>query len=220
MQEQQDFNGEKPLALSAKRCPKCSKIVSLQAAECGECGHQFRTQFQDSMDRTQAFDAVLMPRPPRVPVRPVPTPIPTRVRVHPSAFATFGLAFLGSFSLVALLGLGMWLGLGLGKPATLAPIKPAALASTSPGIRSGDARNLYDQIALAMSLFDLDQAAGGLGRVIHSSDPHILLLSYDYPEQSVRVSLYRVDPSGDDYRVQAVALYRGRQLLHRTSGDQ
>ena len=219
MQEQQDFKGEKALALSAKRCPKCSKIVSLQETECGECGHQFRTKFQDPMDRTQAFDAVLLPRAPHTTVRPISTPVPMPVRVHPSAFATFGLAFLGSFSLVALLGLGAWLGLGLGKPVTLAPTKPASLASTSPRVRSGDARDLYDQVTLSMSLFDLDQVAGGLGRIIRSSDPHILLLSYDYPEQSVRVSLYSVDPSGDDYRVQAVALYRGRQLLHRTSGD-
>lgn len=219
MQEQQGFNAEKALALSAKRCPKCSKIVSLQETQCGQCGHQFRTKFQDPMDRTQAFDAVLLPHAAHATVRPISTPVPMPVRIYPSALATFGLAFLGSFSLVALLGLGAWLGLGLGKPVALAPTKPAALASTSSGVRSGDARDLYDQVALSMSLFDLDQVAGGLGRVIRSPDPHTLLLSYDYPEQSVRVSLYRVDSSSDDYRVQAVALYRGRQLLHRTSGD-
>ncbi len=219
MPEPRDHNedyspDDQPLALSAKRCPKCSKIVSLQTTECGQCGHQFRTRFQDPMDRTQAFDAVLMPRAPRRTVRRVPTPVRTR----PSALVTFGLAFLGSFSLVALLGVGAWLALGLGQPVTLAPTKPAVLASAVPGIRSGDARILYDQITLSMSLYDLDQTAGGLGRVMHSSDPHTLLLSYDYPEQSVRVSLYRTDLASDDYRIQAVALYRGRQLLNQTSG--
>lgn len=215
MPESRDYNEDQPLALSAKRCPKCSKIVSLQTAECGQCGHRFRTTFQDPMDRTQAFDAVLLPRAPRRTVRRVPAP----VRAYPSAFVTFGLAFLGSFSLVALLGVGAWLALGLGKPVTLAPAKPAVLASAMPGIRSGDARNLYDQVTLSMSLYDLDQTAGSLGRVLHSSDPHTLLLSYDYAEQSVHVSLYRVNAATDDYRVQAVALYRGRQLLHRTSSD-
>lgn len=213
--ESSDYNENNSLALSAKRCPQCSKIVSLQTAECGECGHQFRTRFQDPIDRTQAFDAVLLPRAPRPSGQPVRPPL----RSYPSALVTFGLAFLGSFSLVALLGVGAWIALGLGRAEPPLAAKPAALTRTVTGMRTGDAQNLYEQITLSMSLYDLDQAAGGLGRVIRTADPHTLLLSYDYPEQSVRVSLYRVDPASDDYRVQAVALYHGRQLLHRTSGD-
>ncbi len=217
MSEKSDFHQDQPLALSAKRCPQCSKIARLQESECADCGHQFRTKFQDPMNRTQAFDAVLLPRAPHSSVRPVPSP----VRAYPPPILTFGMAFLGSFSLVALLGVGAWLTLGLEQTAPpLAAVKPAALTSAATGLRTGNAQDLYSQITLSMSLYDVDQAAGGLGRVIRTSDPHTLLLSYDYQEQSVRVSLYRIDPASDDYRVQAVALYHGRQLLHRTSGDQ
>lgn len=215
MPEPSDFHGEKHIALSAKRCPNCSKIVRIQATECVDCGHQFRTKFADPMDRTQAFDAVLLPRAPHTSVRPVPAPI----RAYPSPLLTFGMAFLGSFSLVALLGVGAWMALGLGRAEPAAPVKPAALTSAGAGVRTGAAQDLYSQITLSMSLYEVDQAAGGLGRVIHTPDPHTLLLSFDYPEQSVRVSLYRMDPASDDYRVQAVALYHGRQLLHRTSGE-
>lgn len=237
MTEWNEQNGENPIAISAKRCPQCSKVVGLQVSECPDCGHLFRTRFQDPVNRTQAFNAVLlapMDRPASEPAaRPpssasrMPPRSPRsysrrvrRVRFSPlSAISTFGLAFLGSFSLVALLGAGAWMLLGLSKDTPPAPAKRAALTSETTGLRSGDARDLYGQITLSMPLYDLQQVAGGLGRVIRSVDPHTLMLSYDYPEQSVRVSLYRVDPTSDDYRVQAVALYRGRQLLNRTSGD-
>ena len=66
-----------------------------------------------------------------------------------------------------------------------------------------------------MSLYDLDKTAGGMGRVIRASDPHLLMLSYDYPHQSVHVSLSRTDLAGTDYQVQAVSLYQGRTLLER-----
>lgn len=237
MTQWNEQNGENPMAVSAKRCPQCGKVVGLQASECPDCGHLFRTRFQDPINRTQAFNAVLLPqtnRPaPSLPVSAPPSasqmPLRSsrprsrrarRVRFSPlSAISTFGLAFLGSFSLVALLGIGAWMLLGLNKDTPTAPVKRAALTSETSGLRSGDARDLYGQITLSMSLYDLQQLAGGLGRVIRPSDPHTLMLSYDYPEQSVRVSLYRVDPASDDYRVQAVALYRGRQLLNRTSGE-
>lgn len=220
MPEQKGYQGLRPTSVSAKRCPACAKIVGLQAAECTECGHLFRTQFHEPSDRTEAFDAVLLARPPRPPVRPVPAPV--RADRH-SAAATFGMAFLGSFSLIALLGLGAWLALGAGPQAGPLGAHPPktrpALAGHIAGARTGDAADLYGRIALSMSLYDLDQAAGGLGRVIHSADPHTLLLSYDYPTQTVRVSLFRSDPAGDDYQVQAVALYRGTRLLHRTVGE-
>lgn len=229
MPDWNEKNEENPIAISAKRCPQCSKIVRLSVSECPDCGHLFRTRFQDPVNRTQAFDAVLLPRV----TRPAPGSSVSgssagrsysrrfhRARSSSlSAISTFGLAFLGSFSLVALLGVGAWVMLGLGQNAPPPPVKRAALTSEVRGLRTGDARDLYGQIALSMSLYDLQQVAGGMGRVIRSSDPHTLMLSYDYPEQSVRVSLYRIDPASDDYRVQAVALYRGRQLLNRTSGD-
>ncbi len=237
MTEWNEQNGENPTAISAKRCPQCSKVVGLQVPECPDCGHLFRTRFQDPANRTQAFSAVLLspitspaprpavgPPPPasRRPSRPsrAYSRRVRRVRSSPlSAISTFGLAFLGSFSLVALLGAGAWMLLGLSKDSPAPPAKQAALTNQATGLRSGDARDLYGQIMLSMPLYDLQQVAGGLGRVIRSKDPHTLMLSYDYPEQSVRVSLYRVDPKSDDYRVQAVALYHGRQLLNHTSGE-
>lgn len=237
MTEWNEQNGENPTAISAKRCPQCSKVVGLQASKCPDCGHLFRTRFQDPVNRTQAFNAVLlapMDRPaPEPPVSPPPSAFRTprrsprtysrrvrRVRSSPlSAISTFGLAFLGSFSLVALLGAGAWILLGLSKDDPPAPAKRVALTSQATGLRSGDARDLYGQITLSMPLYDLQQVAGGLGRVIRSKDPHTLMLSYDFPEQSVRVSLYRVDPASDDYRVQAVALYHGRQLLNHNSSE-
>ena len=69
-----------------------------------------------------------------------------------------------------------------------------------------------------MSLYDLDKAAGGMGRVVRASDPHVLLLSYDYPHQSVHVSLSRSDLTSGDYQVQAVSLYQGNVLLQRHAG--
>ncbi len=244
MADWNEQSGENPVAISAKRCPQCSKVVGLHVSECPDCGHLFRTRFQESINRTQAFDAVLLPRanrpapgPSAGPASgssagPSAGPLPPRsrrsysrrvrrVRFSPlSAISTFGLAFLGSFSLVALLGVGAWTVLGLNRTEPPPPsAKRAALTSKSGGLRTGDARDLYGQIMLSMSLYDLQQVAGGMGRVIRSSNPHTLILSYDYPEQSVRVSLYRIDPVSDDYRVQAVALYHGRHLLNHTTGD-
>ncbi len=209
-------------SVSAKRCPQCGKVTGLHTSECGACGHQFRTRFEAPVERTEAFDAVMLPRPPA----PTPAAIARRPGLSP-----FALAFLGSFCLVATAGLAAWLALSfslgpsphppaavpgssLGSPAS------APLASFDTGARrSGRAEYLYERIEISMSLYDVDQAAGGMGRVAHSSNPHVLLLSYDYPDQSVRVSLFRGDLAGDDYRVQAVALYHGNVLLHRHADD-
>ena len=201
-------------SVSAKRCPQCGKVTGLHTEECGECGHRFRTRFEEPADRTEAFDAHMLPRPLAAP--------PVRRRASP-----FALAFLGSFCLVSAVGLGVWLAWSLtrGPSAAPSPASGGAAAGTplpasyAAGRRSGRAEDLYEHLEMAMSLYDVDQAAGGRGRLLHSPDAHILLLSYDYPDQSVRVSLYRGDLTGDDYRVQAVALYRGKVLLHRHADD-
>ena len=210
-------------SVSAKRCPQCGKVTGLHTSECGACGHQFRTRFAEPVERTQAFDAVMLPRPPT----PRPPALPRRSGVSP-----FVLAFLGSFCLVAVAGLAAWLALSLSGAFTVRPVaavRPSP-ARTSPAGTSakpiytatratGRAEDLYERIEISMSLYDVDQAAGGMGRLARSSDPHVLLLSYDYAAQSVRVSLFRSDLSGTDYRVQAVALYRGNTLLHRHTDD-
>ena len=208
-------------SVSAKRCPQCGKVTGLHTSECGACGHRFRTRFAEPVERTQAFDAHMLPRPP-APAGPPPLP-------HRAGLPPFVLAFLGSFCLVATAGLAAWLAwsfsLGLAaRPASPGPSAgspvSAPLASSLTGTRrSGRAEDLYERIGISMSLYDVDQAAGGMGRLARSSDPHLLLLSYDYPDQSVRVSLYRGDLAGDDYRVQAVALYHGNTLLHRHADD-
>ena len=203
-------------SVSAKRCPECSKVTGLQATECSSCGHQFRTRFAEPSNRTEAFDATMLPRPPAsmIPLRTNPYPVRSPGKVSTS-FA-FAVAFAASFCLVVVVGLAFWLILGLnrGPSAALPLANPATFAGAAP---AGRAVDLYERIGVSMSLYDLDQAAGGMGRIIHSNNPHALLLSYDFPDQSVRVSLYRSDITSDDYRVDAVALYHGTTLLHRHS---
>lgn len=215
------YNEVMKTSVSAKRCPECGKVTMLHATECVACGHRFRTRFEEPAERTEAFDAVMLPRPP---VLSIPPAAPRRRRL----LSTFALAFLGSFCLVAMVGLMMWgvwsVSQGniqpLGGSATVAPPVVSALKPSSySSARHGRAEDLYERIDMAMSLYDVDQVAGGMGRVVHSSDPHVLLLSYDYTDQSVRVSLYRGDLTGDDYRVQAVALYHGNRLLQRHADD-
>ena len=196
-------------SVSAKRCPECGKVTMLHAAQCLDCGHQFRTRFQEPEDRTEAFDAMMLPRPP-LPAAPL------RRNRRPGTTLAFGLAFLGSFCLVATLGILAWLAWNVREDAALSRAQPVTYAA---GPRAGRAEDLYERITISMSLYDLDQAAGGTGRVVRSKDPHALLLSYDFLDQSVRVSLYRSDLMGDDYRVQAVALYHGNTLLHRHADD-
>ena len=215
-------------SVSAKRCPRCGKVTGLHTTECGSCGHRFRTRFAQPTERTEAFDAVVLPRPPAAnpPMHPsVYPPMPRRWTAPP-----FVMAFLGSFCLVATVGIAAWIAWGFSQgpspqpapslhPSVSAPAGGPLPAAYSGARRTGRAEDLYERIGIAMSLYDVDQAAGGMGRLAHSSDPHVLLLSYDYPDQSVRVSLYRGDLTGDDYRVQAIALYHGNVLLHRHTDD-
>ena len=213
-------------SVSAKRCPQCGKVTGLHASECSACAHRFRTRFEEPVERTEAFDAVMLPRPPAA-----HPPAPRRRGLSP-----FVLAFLGSFCLVSVAGLAAWLawsvslgvapraasgppaGIAAGAPAgpSLSALPASSVAGVHPG---GRAEDLYERIEMSMSLYDVDQAAGGMGRLARSSDPHVLLLSYDFPDQSVRVSLFRGDLTSDDYRVQAVALYHGNTLLHRHTDD-
>ncbi len=156
----------------------------------------------------------MLPRPPVTMIAPRPQIYPIR---HPGKVTTqsaFTLAFAASFCFVAVVGLAIWLifNLNRGPAVSLPSANPATFAGTA---SSGRAEDLYERVAISMSLYDLGQAAGGMGRIIHTNDPHALLLSYDFPEQSVRVSLYRSDIAGDDYRVDAVALYHGTTLLQR-----
>ncbi len=174
----------------------------LEALACPACGHRYRTRFAaPPVERTQAFDIMLTP--------PVVTHPP---RVSP-ALRTFTLSFASSFGLVALVGGLLWLGWGL--RAAPAKLHPAAIVQTQT-----KAERLYGAIGTGMSLYDVEQAAGGAGRVIHSGDPNKLMLCYDFSSQCVLVFLNRSDVSSGDYRVQSVALYQGRILLqHRTEQE-
>lgn len=173
----------------------------LEALACPACGHRYRTRFAvPPVERTQAFDILLVPpvlaRPPRV----------------SPALRTFVLSFASSFGLVALVGGLLWLGWGL----RASPVRPrpgAVQARTK-------AERLYGAIGTAMSLYDVEHAAGGAGRVIRRGDPTLLVLCYDFSYQSVLVSLSRSDVSSDDYRVRSVALYQGKTLLqHRAEQE-
>jgi hypothetical protein len=177
----------------------------LQASSCSVCGHRFRTRFvEPPIERTEAFTLMAVP-PPARPLR--------RVRRSGGAEA-FRLAFLSSFSLIALAGGLICLGWSFRQPPTTAHAaqKPVPTSRTIP---VNQAVSLYRAIKPMMSLYDMDKAAGGTGRVIRGSDPHTLLLSYDYPPQSVHVSLFRSDLEDGDYQVQAVSLYQGKILLQR-----
>ncbi len=193
-------------SVSAKRCPECGKVAALRARECPECGHEFRTRFAEPADRTEAFDASLLARSPAGSGRSGRQ----RGRRAPSSFAA---AFLGAFCLAAAIGLGAWLAGGFHPEFHSRPVPARPRSVSSAGIpRSGQAEALYERLAPLMSLHDVDRAAGGLGRVARSPSPHVMLLSYDYPQQSVRVLLYRRAPAGE-FRVRSVALYHGNLLL-------
>ncbi len=169
----------------------------LEALACPACGHRYRTRFAaPPVERTQAFDIMLVP------------PVVTRPpRVSP-ALRTFALSFASSFGLVALVGGLLWLGWGL----RASPDKPHPAAVQT----QTKAERLYRSVGTAMSLYDVEQAAGGAGHVIRTADPYMLRLSYDFSYQSVQVSLSRTDVSSGDYRVRSVALYQGKTLLqHR-----
>ncbi len=174
----------------------------LQALSCPVCGHRFRTRFvEPPVERTEAFTLMVAP------------PVVVRPSHRVGSARTFRLAFVGSFLLVALVGGLICLGWSIRQPAALS-LRPAA----SPSASTSPALHLYQAIKPAMSLYDLDKAAGGMGRVVRASNPHVLLLSYDYPHQSVHVSLSRTDLASGDYQVQAVSLYQGKVLLQRHVG--
>ncbi len=192
-------------SVSAKRCPECGKAVMLQALSCPVCGHRFRTRFvEPPVEKTEAFTLMVTP------------PVVVRPLRRLGSARTFRLAFLGSFLLVALVGGLICLVWSIRQPAAALSLRPAVLpsASISPALR------LYQTIKPAMSLYDLDKAAGGMGRVVRASDPHVLLLSYDYPHQRIYVSLSRTDLASADYQVQAVSLYQGKVLLQRHAGTE
>ncbi len=168
----------------------------LQALACPTCGHRYRTRFAvPPVERTQAFDLIVVP------------PVATRPPRLSPALRTFALSFASSFGLVALAGSLLWLGWGL----RASPVQPQG--TPAPAVAATKAERLYGAIATAMSLYDVEQAAGGAGRVVRNGDPHTLLLSYEYPPQTVRVSLNRTDITSGNYQVQSVALYRGKTLL-------
>ena len=175
----------------------------LQALVCPVCGHRYRTRFAvPPVERTQAFDILLAP------------PVVMRPPLLSPALRTFMVSFASSFGLVALAGGLLWLGWGL----RAAPVQPHPASMST--VSATKAEQLYGAVGLAMSLYDVEQVAGGQGRVIHTVDPRTLLLSYDYPPQTVRVSLNRDDISSGNYRVQSVALYRGKTLLqHHTEQE-
>ena len=176
----------------------------LQALSCPACGHRFRTRFvEPPVEKTEAFTLMVTP------------PVVLRPPRRAGAARTFRLAFVGSFLLVALVGGLVCLGWSIRQPAAAVLLRPAA---SPPPASASPALHLYQAIKPAMSLYDLDKTAGGMGRVVRASDPHVLLLSYDYPPQSVHVSLSRTDLASADYQVQAVSLYQGKTLLQRHAG--
>ena len=170
----------------------------LQAPACPICGHRFRTIFvEPPVERTEAFTLMVVP--------PVAPPPPRRS----GAARSFRLAFLSGCLLVALAG-----GLFFLVWSTRQPQAAVSVPVAAPAV-AGQAVRLYRTVKPMMSLYDLDKAAGGTGRVIRASDPHRLLISYDYPPQSVQVLLSRTDLTGSDYQVQSVSLYQGKTLLRR-----
>ena len=198
-------------SVGAKQCPHCGTLTLLQAGLCPACGHRFRTRFIELPDPAEFEEGGI---PPITPLHSV-----IRVKAPRSRGRAALMAAAAMFCLFALL----WLGRSLGLPAPKLPLSPPASLSAAQAELTADpsevppaqAESLYSSIQLAMSLYDLDQTAGGLGRVIPVADQNALLLSYDYPDQSVHVLLLRSDVGANDYQVQTVALYRGKTLLQR-----
>ena len=185
-------------SVSAKRCPECGKPALLRVELCPACGHLYRTRFvEPPVERTEAFEILLVP--------PVTLRPPRRTRTVRAVRLAISIVVLLATVTAGLL----WLGRSPGQ-ATVTQRFAAAPVSVPV---NDQAKHLYNTIELAMSLYQLDKTAGGTGRVIRVADPHTLLLAYDYPKQSVHVSLSRPDLSGGNYQVQAVALYQGKALL-------
>ena len=177
----------------------------LQASFCPICGHQYRTHFvEPPVERTEAFTLVAVP------------PVAPRPPRRSNAARTARLAFASSFLLVVLASGLLFLVWNLRQQPPAAQVAAARVRQTDDlEAEDKEAVRLFQTIGPMMSLYDLDKAAGGTGRVIRASDPHLLVIFYDYPHHSVHVFLSRTDLAGGDYQVQAVALYRGKTLVQR-----
>ena len=145
-------------AVSAKRCPECGKAAMLEALACPACGHRYRTRFAvPAMERTQAFDYRA-----GAAGRGASAARFVRLRTFLVAFAEhFRAGRSGRRPALARLECGQrWL---LHQPRGSVPAPGSAVPT------GGQAKHLYDAIRSAMSLYDLDQAAGGTGRVIRAA---------------------------------------------------
>lgn len=190
--------------VSAKQCPQCGIAASLSAGFCDDCGHQYRTCFTGPVESTQIFPSTAAPLPQAV--LPATAPQPRRV----AGSGALRLALWSLLIFVSCAG-AVCLFLQVNQPSAIKTVKASSLPAVDP------ARQLYESIGISMSLYDLDQAAGSVGRVLPDTNPQMLLLAFDYPGQSVHVMLLRADPANQDYRVHAAALYRGgTQLQHMT----
>ena len=179
----------------------------MEADTCRVCGHQFQTQFNASeppteFDRTQAFDAVLMPRLPAL----APA-VSQRKQPSPAIW----------FSLIALASILAWAGWMIAENALFTPT-PTASHAGAPIAKN--AKDLYDKITISMSLYDLDEAANGMGTVERAVNPAELSLVYPFGDQSVHVLLYQRDPQSEDYRVSSVTLYQGKASLQHKAADE
>ena len=198
--------------MSGKQCPGCGAAARISAAFCADCGHRFRTRFVKPAAapppsaglETDAVRTMMVSGGAAGSLRPVRGRRVVR-RV-----------FLGSLFAAGLTGVLLWAGWKAAGPAAphvaVRSVRPLRAAAP---VTAGQAEHLYGAIATAMSLYDLEETAGGQGRVVPGTDPHVLLLSYEYPNRSVRVLLNRADVTSDDYRVQTVSLYAGKTLLQR-----
>ena len=195
------------MAVSAKRCPQCGKFSPMEASTCRSCGHHFQTHFDAAepppgLDRTQAFDAVLLPR------LPVPAAAPAqRKRSSPVLW----------FSLIALASILAWAVWMVSENAVFSPA-PAYSHTGAPAAKN--AKDLYNHISISMSLYDLDETASGMGTVERAANPAELSLVYPFGDQSVHVLLYQRDPQSEDYRVSSVSLYQGKiSLQHKATEE-
>ncbi len=200
-------------SVSAKRCPQCGKVTGLHTSECGACGHRFWTRFAEPVERTEAFDAVMLPRP-AAPAGAVAVRAGLSRLVLPGGDGGAGLELQP--------GAGPPLGgrprLSDGLFGERSGVVPGGRAPRRPGggfVRGGFVRADRD-FHVALRCGPDGGGHGAPGSLVRPAPPASVLR---LPNQSVRVSLFRDDLASDDYRVQAVALYHGNTLLHRHADD-
>lgn len=194
-------------SVSAKRCPECRQVTALDTAKCLRCGHLFVSRFEGPPSISS------------LPLSPPPSAFPP-----PAGRARPGLAIAAVIVVLGIaVGTAAWL---LGGGSAPSPnVSSAPLPASRPPLPQpplAQAEALYQRIQLSMSLYAVTQAAGSSGSVVRSADPHRLALSYDFPGEDaahVRVSLFRAGLSGDDYRVESVALYSGKHLVKQRAGE-